>query len=100
MSVFAPTLADVVRGEIGTDVWWDARDTVCETLGIPARKESIKNPEVVRAMLNALREAGQTSASLQSWAEAVICAAADALGSPLRDVDPGVHSPTSREHQA
>ena len=80
VAVFSPNLGDVVRREIGDDTWMQARDSVCQDLGIPVRRDSVKNPEVVRAILARTQEGGHASASLTAWATAVVDAATRALG--------------------
>jgi hypothetical protein len=79
LAVFAPDLTRVIQSEIGAGIWVQTRDAVCQDLGIPARKNSTKNPEVVRAILARTQERGHTSPSLINWALAVEHAAAQAL---------------------
>jgi hypothetical protein len=80
VAVFAPNLSDVVQTEIGAEVWVETRDAVCRDLGIPARKDSVKNPELVRQILARTQARARTSASLSAWAAAVVNAATQALG--------------------
>ena len=79
VAVFAPDLSSVVQSEIGAEMWVQTRDAVCQDLGIPARQDSTKNPEIVRAILARTHERGRTSASLTTWATAVTNSATQAL---------------------
>ncbi len=80
VAVFSPNLSDVVRAEIGAEVWFKTRDAVCLELGIPVRHDSTKNPEVARAIIARTQALGNMSASLTAWATAVVEASTKALG--------------------
>ena len=77
--MFAPNLTAVVQDEIGVEAWQLAQSEVCEALGIENRKDTRKNPEVVRDMLAAVRAKGLSSTSLDALATAVAAAVTSAM---------------------
>ncbi|MGO9180492.1 MAG: ATP-dependent nuclease [Candidatus Limnocylindrales bacterium] len=70
-AVFAPKIGEVVRTELGDELWRRLTEEVCGEFGLPVREGETKNPEIVGAMLARAAREGRESPSLTRWAQAV-----------------------------
>jgi putative ATP-dependent endonuclease of the OLD family len=87
LAVFAPNVTDAIRHEFGDEVWLELRDAACDALGIEARKDVTKNPEVVAEMLAQAAGRHVVSPSLAGWAAAVFEAVRSTLGAATPAAD-------------
>jgi putative ATP-dependent endonuclease of OLD family len=95
-AVFAPTVTEVVKQEMGADRWFELRDTVCRELGIDVHQNVTKKADVVTRMLEHAAGEGMSSPSLDAAARAIVSAVAHDLTGPTssiadqdQDQDPG-----------
>jgi energy-coupling factor transporter ATP-binding protein EcfA2 len=95
LAVFAPNVTDAIRHEFGDDTWYELRDAACQSLGIEARRDVTKNPEVVAAMLALADGRDLVSPLLDRWATAVVEAVRSTLGAapPAADETDRGHDP-------
>lgn len=70
-AVFAPTVTEVVKTEMGPEAWLALRDSVCRDLGIEIHKSVSKNAEVVGRMLERAAIAEMSSPSLEAASRAL-----------------------------
>jgi hypothetical protein len=79
-AVFAPDMTKVVSEEMGADAWWSLRDEACLDLRVEVRRDSAKNHEILRIMLDRAAAAGMSSPSLLAATDAIVQAIERDLG--------------------
>lgn len=82
-AVFAPTITEVVKQEMGPQEWTALRDAACSELGIEIHKDVVKNAEVLRRMLRRAARDGMSSPSLEAASRAIVAAVERDLIDPL-----------------